>query len=114
MWSRISLERHLEWCTHQVELWYADNNAVPAEVVGYCKAGIEFIPTILTLMKIEEKRKTDIQTDDLWKEIDRLHDEIDKLKPDEYDLQQAYYNSIDIKDTHDVKPDPRLVFEDKY
>ena len=108
------LQLQLDNAVRYREYYYANPDVGDKERLGYCKAIIEYLPRLLTLLKLNKDRSNIIQNDDLWKEINRLHDEIDKLKPDEYDLQQVYYNSIDIKDTHDVKPDYRLVGGDPW
>lgn len=106
------LEMQLEDATRYIEASFTNPKFVNEERLGYCKALIEYLPRLITILKIEEKRNASIQDDDLWREIDRLQNRIAELEASELDLKDIFPTAI--KDTHYHKPDPRLVGEDLY
>lgn len=108
------LECRREACLNYIERYYnADPNCVhDEERLGYCKGSLEYLPFLITLLKIDQTRIREIQNDDLWREIDRLQNKIANLEAKEIGLGKIF--PTDIKDTHYHRPDPRLVFEDNY
>ena len=107
------LEMQLEDATRYIEASFANPKFVIEERLGYCKALIEYLPRLITLLRLEEKRNASIQNADLWQEIDKLHDQIDKQAEELELLRTRDVSNIIIKAPAN-KPDPRLVFEDNY
>ena len=101
------LEMQLEDATRYIEASFANPKFVNEERLGYCKALIEYLPRLITILKIEEKRNASIQDDDLWREIDRLQNRIAELEATGLGLKDIF--PTEIKDTHYHKPDYRLV-----
>ena len=107
------LEWRLENAARYIECYYADPGFGNEERLGHCKAVVEYLPRLITLLKLNEKRDSMIQDDDLWREINRLHDRLDE--------QARELERPCIQESSDLiikipanKPDPRLVFEDNY
>ena len=103
------LERRQENCVQYIERYYANDPTLrkDEEILGHCKASLEYIPILLTLLRINRDRAKEIQNDDLWKEINRLQNRITELEAREVGLKDVF--PTDIKDTHYHKPDYRLV-----
>jgi hypothetical protein len=75
------LEKKLENCTRYLERVYVDkSNFYKDEDIGYCKAVIEYLPRLLTLLRLEQHRATQIADSHLWKEIERLQAKITDLE----------------------------------
>ena len=108
------LERRQENCVQYIERYYANDPTLTKdeEILGHCKASLEYIPTLLTLLKINQTREREIQNDDLWREIDRLQNRIAELEASELGLTDIF--PTEIKDTHYHKPDYRLVGGDPW
>jgi hypothetical protein len=106
------LEMQLEDATRYIEASFVSPKFVNEERLGYCKALIEYLPRLITILKIEEKRNASIQNDDLWQEIDRLQNRIAELEASKLDLTDIF--PTEIKDTHYHKPDHRLVGGDPW
>lgn len=107
-----SLEQKLEAAERYIESYYANPECWPVELLGYSKAVVEFVPKLILLMKLDQKRATMIKDDELWQQVKRLED---KLQEQAAELERrALYTPPEIKDTHYHKPDPRLVMEENY
>ena len=106
------LEWRLENAVRYIECYYANPGFGNEERLGHCKAIVEYLPRLITLMKLEEKRNASIQDDDLWREIDRLQNRIAELEANEVGLKDIF--PTEIKDTHYHKPDYRLVGGDPW
>lgn len=107
-----ALEWQLENATRYIECYYANPGFGNEERLGYCKAVTEYLPRLITLLKINEKRNASIQNNDLWQEINRLNDKIQEQVELLERSTILESSNIIIKDTHYHRPDPRLVFED--
>jgi hypothetical protein len=106
-----TLEQSLQNSLQYIERYYADPNCVrDDERLGFCKGAVEYIPFLITLLKIDQTRQREIQNDDLWREIDRLQNKIANLETEEANFGKIF--PTDIEDTHYYKPDPRLVCGD--
>ena len=106
------LEWRLENAARYIECYYANPGFGNEERLGHCKAIVEYLPRLITLVKLEEKRNASIQDDDLWREIDRLQKRIAELEASKLDLKDIF--PTEIKDTHYHKPDYRLVGGDPW
>lgn len=83
------------------------------ELIGYCKGALEYLPQLIALTKLwTDQQCYGLHETALFEENADLREKLKTLEKqlleDDF-LSQSY---IDIKDTHYVKPDPRLVFED--
>lgn len=96
------LEKKLESCTRYLERVYVDkSNFYKDEDIGYCKAVIEYLPRLLTLLRLEQYRATQIDDNYLWKEIERLQAKITTLEK-----QVAFDNYW--RDIHSLNTDERI------
>lgn len=108
------LQLQLDNAVSYIEDYYANPDVGDKEKLGYCKAVIEYLPRLLTLLKLNKDRSSMIQNDDLWKEINRLNDKIQE-QAEKLERSEIYETStIIIKDTHYNKPDPRLIGGDPW
>lgn len=108
------LEKRLQNNKQWLEQYYncTDPSSDDSEFFGYCKASVEYIPLLITLLKLDEARVASIQNDDLWQEIEQLKSKIATLEAINTKRDQVFPSEI--KDTHYHRPDPRLVFEDYF
>ncbi len=108
-----NLERQLEMAVKYIECYYANPEFGNAERLGYSRAVVDYVPKLLTLMKLESKRAGIIQNEDLWKEINKLSAQL-KKQAEELGRTTVVETPTLIMDTHYHRPDPRLVSEENY
>lgn len=96
-----------------IERWYSDPTMCRDEQqFGFARAVIEFVPFLITLLKLQQTHVLEIKDDHLWQEIDRLKATITKLESSGCDFRTAFPEIVNNIDYH--KPDPRLVFEEDF
>jgi hypothetical protein len=108
------LQWELEMATKYIEYYYANPEFGNAERFGYSRAVVDYAPRLLTLMKLESKRAGIIDNEDLWKEINRLSEQLKKQSSQTSGTTTVDTPTLIIKDTHYHKPDPRLIMEETY
>lgn len=108
------LERELELATKYIEYYYANPEFGNAERFGYSRAVVDYAPRLLTLMKLESKHAGIIENEDLWKEINRLSEQLKKQSSQILGTTTVDTPTLIIEDTHYHKPDPRLIMEETY
>ena len=106
------LQWELEMSKKYIESYYANPGFGIDERLGYCKAVVEYAPKLILMMKLNQKRASMIQDEDLWQQIKRLEDKVQEQAAEL--KRRALYTPPEIKDTHYHKPDPRLVSEENY
>ena len=109
-----NLERQLEMAVKYIECYYANPEFGNAERLGYSRAVVDYAPKLLTLMKLESKRAGIIDNEDLWKEINRLSEQLKKQSSQISGTTTIDTPTLILEDTHYHKPDPRLVSEENY
>lgn len=108
------LERELEMAAKYIEYYYANPEFGNAERLGYSRAVVDYAPKLLTLMKLESKRAGIIENEDLWKEINRLSEQLKKQSSQISGTTTVDTPTLIIEDMHYHKPDPRLIMEENY
>ena len=112
-YSIPELECTLQESRLYVERWYSDSTMCrDDQQFGFARAVIEFVPFLITLLKLQQTRVLEIKDDRLWQEIDHLKETVAKLESSGCVFRNAFPETVYNIDYH--KPDPRLVFEEEF
>ena len=83
------------------------------ELIGYCKGALEYLPQLIVLTKLwTDQQRYSLPEATLFEENADLTEKLKTLEKQLLEDDFLNQSCVDIKDTHYVKPDPRLVFED--
>lgn len=112
-YSIPELEHTLQESRLYIERWYSDPTMYrDDQQFGFARAVIEFVPFLITLLKLQQTRVLEIKDDHLWQEIDRLKETVTKLESSGCEFRNVFPDTFCNIDYH--KPDPRLIFEDNF